>query len=145
MKVKKNDVWMCNHSGTLITVKRKYKNLSILDNNKGLVFVKDEDDLSLTYRLVERDGQPVSLVDKLGLDVKKPIYQYHSEFKKIYMLLPQIDRDICYNIVGYNWFNITDMRYNSCCFFESIDEALKTYLHTSDVFSNNLADLEALK
>ena len=59
-----------------------------------------------------------------ALNFNKPIYAKDSNIK--YILLPQIKKGNT-EIVGYNWFNMITGKYNSCCFFNTAQEAIDCY------------------
>ena len=62
-------------------------------------------------------------VVKKEINKKLPIIAESNNNK--YLLLPQITDG--YAVVGYNWFNLETMLYNSCCCFKTIDEAINSY------------------
>jgi hypothetical protein len=65
-------------------------------------------------------------VPKQALDYSKPIFARATADIDIYLLLPQIAQG-SYEVIGYNWFNLTKGEYNSCITFSTIVEALKVY------------------
>ncbi len=54
-----------------------------------------------------------------------PIIAETSEGKK-YLLVPIHERS-SYEIIGYDWFDIDEGRYNSCCQHKTVDDALRSY------------------
>ena len=62
------------------------------------------------------------------LDYSKPIIATNlNRPEQSYLLMPQIAEGSSYNIVGYNWFRFSDGRYNSCCFYDTAEKAVKSY------------------
>lgn len=45
----------------------------------------------------------------------------------VYLLVPQLEKNNMYNIIGYNWFNLTTGSYNSCSFYRTPQEAVDSY------------------
>jgi len=60
------------------------------------------------------------------IDFKKPIIAENSEGCK-FLLLPQLKKNSGYITKGYNWLNLITMGWNSCCYFDSIEQAVKSY------------------
>lgn len=55
----------------------------------------------------------------------RPIFCKNIKNGNVYLLLPQIGAK--YEVIGYNWFNIKAGRYNSCTFFETVEQAIACY------------------
>lgn len=66
-------------------------------------------------------------IDEKVIDYTKPIISDSNGFT--YILLPQIEEG-SYKVVGYNWFDIINGKYNSCVFFETPQEAC-TYCYSN--------------
>jgi len=69
------------------------------------------------------------------LDMSKPIIcESDDDNKYICLLTPQLaslnddnrDGSNQYKIIGYNWLNLRTGKYNSCCFFKTPEEAIKS-------------------
>lgn len=71
---------------------------------------------------------------KKRLDFSKPIIASRNDIK--YLLLPQIEKGKDYDVIGYNWFNVTSGSYNSCAFFKTAEEAIKCYRNTGCTIYN---------
>lgn len=61
--------------------------------------------------------------EKVALDKNRAIFAERAG--EIEVLLPQLDPDEDYVILGYNWFNIKTGKYTSCGFFRNISSALE--------------------
>jgi hypothetical protein len=57
------------------------------------------------------------------------------------ILLPQIAKDD-YKVIGYNWFNITEGEYNSCCLFPTVKAAIESYQSSGHSVGNKIIVLE---
>lgn len=62
--------------------------------------------------------------DMSSIDIKKPIIA--KDAVSTYLLLPQI-KEGSYTTIGYNWFNLKTMEYNSNCLFSTIKDAVNSY------------------
>lgn len=62
---------------------------------------------------------------QITISYDKPIIAESSEGKK-YLLLP-VQEEGSYSVIGYDWFDIDEGRYNSCCQHKTVDDALRSY------------------
>lgn len=60
------------------------------------------------------------------IDFQKPIIAENNRGNK-YLLVVQLAGGNGYTIKGYNWLSLQTMKWNSCCCFSTIEEALETY------------------
>ncbi len=60
-----------------------------------------------------------------GISLDGPIVAEQDSTKLL--LLPQMGKETGYEIIGYNWFNLTTGKYNSCSFFKTAKEAIDSY------------------
>ncbi len=78
--------------------------------NKGKWYVKSGDNKPLRY------DEPIVAEDKCNGDGMK------------YLLIPQLGK-YNYDIKGFNWFNLTEGRYNSRCCYKTAEAAVGDYSH----------------
>lgn len=72
--------------------------------------------------------------NKPQLDFSLPIA--HSREETLEILMPMIGED-SYNIIGYNWFDLTKGKWNSCACFKTVELALeaRAYKGESRIFN----------
>lgn len=73
---------------------------------------------------------------KTKLDFMKPIIAESLSCHTKYLLLPQLKTKGGYTIEGYNWLNLNTMDWNSCCYFSTIEKAVKSYSKPSYTIYN---------
>lgn len=79
------------------------------------------------------DNKKTWYKENTDIDFNKPILAIGSgEDGNIYLLIPQIEKPKKdhmnnFKIIGYNWLNIKTGQYNSCAFFETVEDAMRTY------------------
>ena len=64
-------------------------------------------------------------VESVTLDQDKPIIAEDSVTEVQYLLLPQIDK--IYNVIGFNWFNLSTGVYASSMAFATVDIAVAAW------------------
>jgi len=67
------------------------------------------------------------------LDYNKPIYV--EEKGNTCLLIPQ-HAEKSYEIIGYDWFNLTAGRYCSCFTFKTVQEALDIFKEDDVIITN---------
>lgn len=80
----------------------------------------------------------INMVNKepFELDLSKPICAKRCS-GDVFLLLPQIEQDNGYSIVGYNWLNMSNGVYNSCMFFANVEVALEVY-EDCEIFNGDI-------
>ena len=76
---------------------------------------------------------------KPKLDLDKPIFAVNKYDGCIMVLLPQLEPGETYKFIGYNWFKIDNMDYNSCAFWKTKQEAIDSYSDYYDIINGELA------
>lgn len=63
-----------------------------------------------------------------ALNYNKPIIAESTRDGRKYLLLPQmISNGSSYEVIGFNWFDISMGRYNSKVFYKTAQEAISSY------------------
>lgn len=65
------------------------------------------------------------------IDYSKPIMSTSTDGSNIYILLP-VGKERSYDIIGYDWFNITKSEWNSCRNFKTVQEAIDCYSNVTN-------------
>lgn len=63
--------------------------------------------------------------EKRRIDLTKPILCVNN-FGHTLVLLPHVVKE-SYEVEGYNWFDLDDGEYHSCCVFETAEDAIRHY------------------
>ena len=75
---------------------------------------------------------------KQQLDRSRPIFASPRIGTDELILLPQMEPNMNYRIIGYNWFSIKSGEYNSCVCYESIDAAILSYTGSYDFYNGSI-------
>ena len=77
--------------------------------------------------------------DQGTIDLSLPIFaETRGNNPLIYILIPQIAPRKAYRIIGYNWFSISEGRYNSCSFFKTAEQAISEYEASYKIFNGEI-------
>lgn len=75
--------------------------------------------------------------DKKELNYSQPIIAELDTIGSKYLLIPHI-KEGHYGIVGFDWLNISTGEYNSCRYFETPQEAVRSYSGSYEVYNATL-------